>query len=157
MPGTFASAGWRRWMTSMALRPRASRGLKLIWMRPLFSVVFVPSMPMKDDSPWTSGSFRMASAAACCRSAIAENVLDLGWHADAGAYTVAYGEPDSDAAALWIGLSGLLGADDPRFLATALKVEADLRILMHVAELIDTLTRRQLGEIRSTRRDGPPL
>jgi pentatricopeptide repeat protein len=32
-----------------------------------------------------------------------------------------------DASSLWIGLSGLLPDDDPRFLATVLKVEAELR------------------------------
>ena len=32
-----------------------------------------------------------------------------------------------DASSLWIGLSGLLPDDDPRFLATVLAVEADLR------------------------------
>jgi GH15 family glucan-1,4-alpha-glucosidase len=61
------------------------------------------------------------------RESIAANVLEHGWHDDAGSYTVAYGDAESDAAALWIGLSGLLPEDDPRFLATVLKVEADLR------------------------------
>jgi trehalose-phosphatase len=61
------------------------------------------------------------------RDTIAANVLQHGWHEDLGAYTVAYGDPESDAAALWIGLSGLLADDDPRFLATVLRVEADLR------------------------------
>jgi hypothetical protein len=42
-------------------------------MRPLLSVALPPSMPMNDDSPCTSGSWRMARAAACWRSAIAEN------------------------------------------------------------------------------------
>ena len=32
-----------------------------------------------------------------------------------------------DASSLWIGLSGLLADDDPRFLATVLAVEAELR------------------------------
>jgi pentatricopeptide repeat protein len=61
------------------------------------------------------------------RDAIAGNVLEHGWDPDAGAYTVAYNHPEADAAALWIGLSGLLDNDDPRFLATVLRVEADLR------------------------------
>jgi trehalose-phosphatase len=61
------------------------------------------------------------------RDTIAANVLQYGWHEEFGSYTVAYGDPESDAAALWIGLSGLLADDDPRFLATVLKVEADLR------------------------------
>jgi trehalose-phosphatase len=61
------------------------------------------------------------------RDRIGANVLDYGWHEGAGAYTVAYGESEMDAASLWVGLSGLLPDDDPRFLATVLKVEADLR------------------------------
>ncbi len=54
-------------------------------------------------------------------------MLEHGWHEEAGAYTVAYGDEEMDASSLWIGLSGLLPDDDPRFLATVLKVEADLR------------------------------
>ena len=44
-----------------------------------------------------------------------------------GAYTVAYGDDEIDASSLWIGLSGLLADDDPRFLATVLEIEAELR------------------------------
>jgi trehalose-phosphatase len=61
------------------------------------------------------------------RARIGANVLEYGWHEGAGAYTVAYGFPDMDASSLWIGLSGLLPNDDPRFLATVLAIEADLR------------------------------
>jgi trehalose-phosphatase len=61
------------------------------------------------------------------RDRIRENVLTLGWSDAAGAYSVAYGDEEIDASALWIGLSGLLPDDDPRFLATVLKVEAELR------------------------------
>ncbi len=61
------------------------------------------------------------------RDTIAENVLTHGWHDDVGAYTVAYGDRDLDASSLWIGLSGLLGDDDPRFLSTVLAIEAELR------------------------------
>jgi trehalose-phosphatase len=61
------------------------------------------------------------------RDRIAENVLTHGWHDKAGAYTVAYGDLDMDAASLWIGLSGLLADDDPRFLSTVLRIEAELR------------------------------
>jgi trehalose-phosphatase len=61
------------------------------------------------------------------RDEIADDVLTRGWHEEVGAYTVAYGVPDNDASSLWIGLSGLLPDDDPRFLATVLKVEDDLR------------------------------
>jgi trehalose 6-phosphate phosphatase len=61
------------------------------------------------------------------RDTIAHDVLTRGWNEETGAYTIAYGDPACDAAALWIGLSGLLADDDPRFLATVLKVEAQLR------------------------------
>jgi pentatricopeptide repeat protein len=61
------------------------------------------------------------------RDRIGANVLEYGWHDVAGAYTVAYGYPEMDASSLWIGLSGLLADDDPRFLATVLAIEAELR------------------------------
>jgi trehalose-phosphatase len=61
------------------------------------------------------------------RDTIAENVLTHGWHEEVGAYTVAYGDRDLDASSLWIGLSGLLADDDPRFLSTVLAIEAELR------------------------------
>ncbi|MBQ1040567.1 trehalose-phosphatase [Micromonospora zamorensis] len=61
------------------------------------------------------------------RDRIGSNVLEHGWHADVEAYSVAYGDEDMDASSLWIGLSGLLAGDDPRFLSTVLRIEADLR------------------------------
>jgi trehalose-phosphatase len=61
------------------------------------------------------------------RDEIAQDVLTRGWNEDAGAYTVAYDHSEIDASSLWIGLSGLLADDDPRFLATVLAVEAELR------------------------------
>lgn len=61
------------------------------------------------------------------RDRIGHNVLEHGWHEAAGAYTVAYGDEEMDASSLWIGLSGLLPDDDPRFLSTVLRIEADLR------------------------------
>jgi trehalose-phosphatase len=61
------------------------------------------------------------------RDTIAEDVLTKGWHEEAGSYTVAYDHLENDASSLWIGLSGLLADDDPRFLSTVLAIEADLR------------------------------
>ncbi len=58
-------------MTAVTPDLRWLYGFKLIRMRPLLSVVLVPSTPMKDDRLSTSGSFRMALASFCCRSAIA--------------------------------------------------------------------------------------
>jgi len=76
-------------------------------------------------SPWAGR--RPRPTWADLRDRIAEKVLEHGWHEKVGAYTVAYGDIDMDAASLWIGLSGLLADDDPRFLSTVLKIEADLR------------------------------
>ncbi len=61
------------------------------------------------------------------RDRIRADVLEQGWNEVAGAYSVAYGHEEIDASSLWIGLCGLLPRDDPRFLATVLKVEAELR------------------------------
>ncbi|BCJ34432.1 trehalose-phosphatase [Actinocatenispora thailandica] len=61
------------------------------------------------------------------RAAIADNVLEYGWNEQVGAYTTAYDGTDLDAASLWVGLSGLLADDDPRFLSTVLAIEAELR------------------------------
>ena len=62
-----------------------------------------------------------------CATGSPRTCSSTGWHEEAGAYTVAYGHPEMDASSLWIGLSGLLADDDPRFLATVLAVEAELR------------------------------
>jgi trehalose-phosphatase len=61
------------------------------------------------------------------REQIAENIRLHGWNHDASAYSVAYGDADIDASSLWVGLSGLVADDDPRFLATVLMVESELR------------------------------
>ena len=47
-------------------------------MRPLLSVVLVPSTPMKDDRLSTAGSFRITLASACWRSAMAGNEMVCG-------------------------------------------------------------------------------
>ena len=52
-------------------------GLRLIWMRPLLSVVLVPSIPMNDDRLSTAGSFRITVASACCRCAMPSNEIVL--------------------------------------------------------------------------------
>lgn len=62
------------------------------------------------------------------REEIAHDVLTHGYNESVGAFTVAYGEPDLDSAALFVGLSGLLPADDPRFVATVDAVERELRV-----------------------------
>ena len=61
------------------------------------------------------------------RERIRADVLEHGWNDSVGAYSVAYGADEIDASSLWIGLSGLVPDTDPRFLATVLKVEAELR------------------------------
>ncbi len=78
IPGTLSTAVCRRAITSVALPSRCSTGFRLIWMRPLFSVVFVPSIPMNDERLSTAGSSRMTRASACCLSAMAGNEIDCG-------------------------------------------------------------------------------
>lgn len=61
------------------------------------------------------------------REEIAADVLTRGWSDAARAYTTAYGSDDLDAAALLIGLSGLLPARDERFVSTVDAVNRVLR------------------------------
>jgi trehalose-phosphatase len=58
---------------------------------------------------------------------IAADVLQNGWKDEPGAFVAAYDGHDLDAAALAIGLSGLLPPDDPRWRATVQAVEQGLR------------------------------
>jgi trehalose-phosphatase len=58
---------------------------------------------------------------------IAEDVLRQGWKSEPGAFGAAYDGHDLDAAALQVGLSGLLPFDDPRWRATVEAVERGLR------------------------------
>ena len=60
-------------MTSLASILRSSSGFRLIWIRPLLTVVFVPSTPMNDDRLSTAGSSRISLTSACWRSAMASN------------------------------------------------------------------------------------
>lgn len=61
------------------------------------------------------------------RGEIAEDILDQGYKPSVGAFTAAYDGDDLDAAALHVGLSGLLPPDDPRFVGTVEAVERHLR------------------------------
>ena len=65
-------------MTSLALVRRSPSGFRLIWIRPLLSVVLVPSTPMNDERLATAGSRRITRARPCWRSAIAANEIDCG-------------------------------------------------------------------------------
>jgi trehalose-phosphatase len=58
---------------------------------------------------------------------IAAEILANGWNADVGAFTLAYGDPSLDAATLSVGLTGLVGPDDPRFISTIERVGECLR------------------------------
>ncbi|MDQ1423304.1 MAG: hypothetical protein QOD72_802, partial [Acidimicrobiaceae bacterium] len=58
---------------------------------------------------------------------IAADVLARGWKDDVRSFGAAYDGHDLDAAALHVGLSGLVPADDPRFVATVHAVETYLR------------------------------
>ncbi|NKY50267.1 trehalose-phosphatase [Nocardia vermiculata] len=61
------------------------------------------------------------------RETIAEEVKAKGWNDEAQSYTAAYDGTDLDAATLYIGLSGLIEPSDPRFAATVVATEAELR------------------------------
>jgi GH15 family glucan-1,4-alpha-glucosidase len=61
------------------------------------------------------------------RDRIAADIVERGWNPDVTAFTTAYGSRDIDAAALHVGLSGLVPADDCRFVATVEAVETALR------------------------------
>lgn len=61
------------------------------------------------------------------RDTIAEEVKSKGWNDDVQSYTAAYDGTDLDAATLHIGLSGLIDPSDPRFHATVVATEAELR------------------------------
>jgi trehalose-phosphatase len=58
---------------------------------------------------------------------IAADVLEHGWKPEVRAFTAAFDGVDLDAAALQVGLCGLLPADDERFAATVEAVELRLR------------------------------
>lgn len=61
------------------------------------------------------------------RDAIAHDVFEHGWKPSRGAFTATYDEDHADAAALWVGLSGMIGQDDPRFRGTVDLVDRELR------------------------------
>ncbi|MEX1025994.1 MAG: trehalose-phosphatase [Planctomycetota bacterium] len=57
---------------------------------------------------------------------IRNEVLERGWNEARGAFTAAYDADDLDAAALWVGLSGLLDPLDDRFRRTVTTIEREL-------------------------------
>ncbi len=61
------------------------------------------------------------------RDEIAADILTNGWKDEVGAFVAAYDDNDLDASVLMVGLSGLLGPDDPRFISTVAAVETWLR------------------------------
>lgn len=69
---------------------------------------------------------RSNAAWADLRERIRADVIEHGFSRVAGAYTAAYGGADLDAAALCVGLTGLVAVDDPRFRATIDAVDAHL-------------------------------
>ncbi len=60
------------------------------------------------------------------RDTIAEDVLSKGYKQEVGAFTAAYDDIDLDAAALFVGLSGLLPPEDERFRGTVAAIEQNL-------------------------------
>ena len=63
-------------ITSVADIPRSFRSFRLISIRPLLSVVFVPSAPMNEEIPDTAGSASSTFAISCCRCAISVNEVE---------------------------------------------------------------------------------
>lgn len=63
---------------------------------------------------------------AALRDAIAADVLAHGWKPGVGSFTGTYDRDEPDAAALWVGLSGMLPPGDPRFAGTVAFVERHL-------------------------------
>ncbi len=61
------------------------------------------------------------------RDEIARDVESQGWKPERNAFGAAYDGNDLDAAALHVGLSGMIAPDDPRFISTIDAVEHDLR------------------------------
>lgn len=61
------------------------------------------------------------------RNEISDEVLHKGWNDEVQSFTAAYDGTDLDAATLHIGLSGLIDPSDPRFAATVVATEAELR------------------------------
>lgn len=61
------------------------------------------------------------------RDAIADEVKTKGWNDEVQSFTAAYDGVDLDAATLHIGLSGLIDPSDPRFAATVVATEEELR------------------------------
>jgi len=59
---------------------------------------------------------------------IRADVLKHGWKEHVGAFTSAYESDELDAAALFVGSTGLLEPNDPRFIATIEAVERELRV-----------------------------
>lgn len=64
---------------------------------------------------------------AALRDTIRDDVLENGYKPGVHAFTAAYDGDDLDAAALTIGLTGLIAPDDPRFVGTVEAVERRLR------------------------------
>jgi len=62
------------------------------------------------------------------RDRIRADVMKNGFSASANSFTSAYGRVDLDAAVLSVGLTGLVDARDPRFIATVDAVERHLRV-----------------------------
>ncbi|MBC22875.1 MAG: trehalose-phosphatase [Phycisphaerae bacterium] len=60
------------------------------------------------------------------RDLIAADVLEHGYKKALNAYTAAYDGMDLDASTLYIGLTGLLAPDDPRFAGTVAAIEDEL-------------------------------
>jgi GH15 family glucan-1,4-alpha-glucosidase len=61
------------------------------------------------------------------RSELREQILSEGWNAEMGSFSASYGDDEVDAGILQLAFSGMLPPDDPRLVATVLRVERVLR------------------------------
>lgn len=61
------------------------------------------------------------------RDEIAEDVLTHGFKAEVGTFAAAYDGTDLDASVLYVGMTGLLAPDDPRFVGTVRAIDRYLR------------------------------
>jgi GH15 family glucan-1,4-alpha-glucosidase len=61
------------------------------------------------------------------RDTIASEILTHGFKPRRDAFTAGFDGDDLDAAALWVGLSGLVSPEDPRFAGTVAAIERELR------------------------------
>ncbi|KAA0022009.1 trehalose-phosphatase [Antrihabitans cavernicola] len=117
------SAVQRRWMEpdhgiwEIRGNPRHHVYSKVMgWMTVDRALTLAERFGRTPDAEWAS-----------LRDTISDEVLNKGWNDEVQSFTAAYDGTDLDAATLHIGLSGLIDPADPKFAATVIATEAELR------------------------------